>query len=1098
MSEPTPIPLLQAELRQRWQRGDHVRVEQYLEQRPELRSHPEALLDLIYYEIVLREESGETPAPAEYLERFPLFETELRQLFDVHRALGTDWLAAAPTPTEIVAGPAPRVVGRPTPGPAAGPRYEILAELGRGGMGVVHKARQTGLNRLVAVKTILAGVHAGPQELARFKAEAEAVARLQHPNIIQIHAVEEQDDLPCLVLELAEGGSLQRQMESGPQPFARAAGLVEALARAVHYAHQRGVIHRDLKPSNVLLAADGTPKITDFGLAKLLDGQPGPTSTGGLLGTPDYMSPEQAAGKGKQTGPATDVYALGAMLYEMLTGRPPFKGSSVLETLVQVRAQDPTAPGRLRPQCPRDLETVCLKCLEKDPARRYLTAEALADDLRRFLNHEPILARPVSPWRRAAKWARRRPAAAALLAVSVAAALSLLAITAWSAVREGERLARLRSDALTAERAGQRALARQDWAEAKQHFAVALARVGSEPSLQELRATLEDLHEQAGRRLREQQERHRLAQLCRDFLGLSDDVLIHAVDDLSPTQLFFIDPEATQKAAEDSARRALAVVRLDPSARGAWVPDPGLTEPEKAEVAADAYKVLLVLADTVARRSPSGEEACREALRLLDRALEIGPRTRSCVMRRAAILQRLGDEAGAQRERERAAALPIREDLDYFLTGLEHYRQGKLDMARRAFENAIAARPNYFWAHAYLAVCNLRDRKWERGKDHLDVCLVQRPDFSWALLLRGYAQCESGALEAAAIDFRQAERALERAPHAKASYVLCVNRGLLHLKCGKLQEAAADLERAARLFPGQYAARLNLARVYEKMGRAAEAAAQFRDALKLGPPALVLADHHAGRGRDLFLARRYAEAVAACRLALAQQADYPYALGVLAQALLELRRYPEAARAFDLYLARGGTSEGDVYRGRGHARMQLGDYLGAVEDYTRVLHRQPGAEMHARRGWAYFFADAWKPALRDFEAALKLDRDHGDAYTGRALSRVMLGRYREAVADAEQARRRKPSTPEMMHNLACVFAQAAAKAEADPKEPGRRKLAESYRATAVTLVRATLDLVPQGDRARFWREQILPDTALEPLRTYPAFQKLVKELAATP
>jgi WD40 repeat protein/thiol-disulfide isomerase/thioredoxin len=302
--------------------------------------------------------------------------------------------------------------------------YDILEVLGRGGMGVVYKAQQTGLNRLVALKMILAGAHAGPEELARFRTEAESVARLQHPNIVLIHAIGEQNGLPYFALEFVEGGSLQKKLNSTPQEPREAARLVETLARAVHAAHQRGIIHRDLKPANVLLAPDGTPKIADFGLAKQLDDDSAQTRTGQVLGTPSYMAPEQAAGRLKEVGARTDVYALGGILYEALTGRPPFKGATVRDTLEQVLSQEPVPPSRLQPKVPADLETICLKSLQKEGTRRYGTALDLAEDLRRFQDGEPIKARPTPAWERTWKWVRRRPALSALLAVSLLALLA--------------------------------------------------------------------------------------------------------------------------------------------------------------------------------------------------------------------------------------------------------------------------------------------------------------------------------------------------------------------------------------------------------------------------------------------------------------------------------------------------------------------------------------------------------------------------------------------------------------------------------------------------------------------------------------------------
>jgi WD40 repeat protein len=329
------------------------------------------------------------------------------------------------------------------------PGYEILGVLGRGGMGVVYQARQVGLGRLVALKMILAGAHAGPDEVARFRREAEAAARLQHPHIVQIHEIGVHNGLPYFSLEYVEGGSLAQKLT--PVPAREAAQLVETLARTVHAAHQRGIIHRDLKPGNVLLTGDGTPKVADFGLAKRLDDPTGQTASGAILGTPSYMAPEQAGGKHRQIGPAADTYALGAILYDLLTGRPPFKAATSMETVYQVLHEEPVPPCQLQPNLPRDLETICLKCLQKNPAQRYATAQALAEDVHRFLESRPIAARPVGSLGRGWRWCRRNPAVAGLLG---AVALSLLAgagVASYFAVQatnraEEYRLERDRAD----------------------------------------------------------------------------------------------------------------------------------------------------------------------------------------------------------------------------------------------------------------------------------------------------------------------------------------------------------------------------------------------------------------------------------------------------------------------------------------------------------------------------------------------------------------------------------------------------------------------------------------------------------------------------
>jgi serine/threonine protein kinase len=268
----------------------------------------------------------------------------------------------------------------------------LFGEIGRGGMGVVYKARQDGFNRIVALKMILAGDHAGTEDLARFRAEGEAIARLHHPNIVQVYDIGEHEGRPFFSLEYCSAGSLSERIRTQPPSPGEAAALIEVLARAMQAAHVRQIVHRDLKPGNVLIDENGTPKITDFGLAKRLD-EVGRTRSGAIMGTPSYMAPEQASGRAWEVGSSVDIYALGAILYELLTGHPPFEAPTALEILLQVAANEPQPPTDLRPDLPRDLEAICLKCLEKDPKHRYATAGDLADDLQRFCAGEPVLAR---------------------------------------------------------------------------------------------------------------------------------------------------------------------------------------------------------------------------------------------------------------------------------------------------------------------------------------------------------------------------------------------------------------------------------------------------------------------------------------------------------------------------------------------------------------------------------------------------------------------------------------------------------------------------------------------------------------------------------
>jgi serine/threonine protein kinase/predicted Zn-dependent protease len=434
--------------RERWQRGDRRPAEAYLDLYPHFRDDFEFGLELVYGEYLLCAERGETPDLQAYCRRFPAYASRLQLQVEIHQALaapdGTD-----PTQTELASA---GVAGESVPGLAPGSApagYEVLGELGRGGMGVVYRARHIQLNRIVALKMLRSAGPAEANDLARFRTEAEAIARLQHPNIVQVFEIGTHEGGAFLALEFCSGGSLKEALAGTPLAPRPAAALTETLAGAMHAAHQMGVIHRDLKPANILLQELTTedpeytekkakkassssfsvspvvnllPKIADFGLAKKLD-EPGQTVTGLVMGTPSYMPPEQAAGHSKEIGRQADIYALGAILYEALTGRPPFQGATALETLQQVRTQDPVPPTRLQPRTPPDLETICLKCLHKEPVRRYASALELADDLRRFLEERPIQARPPSLAERVCKFTRRNRAlvggTAAVLAVLV-------------------------------------------------------------------------------------------------------------------------------------------------------------------------------------------------------------------------------------------------------------------------------------------------------------------------------------------------------------------------------------------------------------------------------------------------------------------------------------------------------------------------------------------------------------------------------------------------------------------------------------------------------------------------------------------------------
>jgi serine/threonine protein kinase/Tfp pilus assembly protein PilF len=971
------------------------------------------------------------------------------------------------------------------------PGYEILEELGRGGMGVVYKARQERLDRVVALKMIRAGPQADGEQLARFAIEARAVARLEHPNIVQIHEVGEHAGQPYCALEFVNGGSLADRLQGPPLPAPAIAELMETLARAMHHAHEHGIVHRDLKPGNILLTADGVPKVTDFGLAKQLDVESNETHSGVIMGTPSYMAPEQAWGKSSRrpVGPPADLWALGAILYALLTGRPPFRAETGLDTIQQVRCEDPVPPSRLQPRVARDLETICLKCLRKDPQRRYASAAALADDLHRFREGEPILARPVPGWERALKWARRRPALASLVALSV---LLLLAGVGYLEHRR-RHLQTLRTDVQELMLAGQAAFSSKDLRSAQLRLTSARTMIGSEPALADLKAHVEQLLEATDRQLNAERAQRKARQQYQEFGRLRDDALFYGTlfTRFYGTLLPGMETLANQKT-RAAVEQALALFEGVPDAGATPVWLKFSSPAEKADAAAGCCELRMVLAEAEAQPLPGQSRVeqrrqLRHALRILEQAARRGPPTRAYHLRRARYLERLGEDAAACKERQRAGALQPVSAVDHFLLGDEEFRQGKAAEAARHFDRALLLQPEHFWAQYFLAVGYVETGNWRAAKAGLTACLGRRPDFLWLYPLRGFAHGMLNHAEAAAADFA---RALRLRPDAFARYVIHVSRGYLRLQQGKLPPAVRDLERALALLPRQPQAHVLLAAAYREQKQFTRAARQLDAVLALQPPPRVLAHCRAEQGRIRFLEGEYARAVQAFDAALRLQPDLAEVERMRIETMVKLDDWKEVAAACDRYLARHDPVS-DVHLARAQARTHLHDAAGAVEDFSWLLARKPDWSLHAHRGWAYLHCEAWQLALRDFERAVALNPRSGAAHHSRGIALVKLGRYRQGIADAETALRLGPAVPELLYNVACVFAQAAARAEADGGEPNRQALAAGYRDRALALLHKALDQLAQAEqRTAFWQENIQSDRDLDPLRQTPEFQKL--------
>jgi eukaryotic-like serine/threonine-protein kinase len=913
------------------------------------------------------------------------------------------------------------------------PGYEVQTILGRGGMGVVYRARQLQLNRIVALKMLLLGEYANATERKRFLREAMAVARLSHPNIVQVYDLGECSGRPYFTMEFVEGGTLADKLRGTPYPANAAAALVRTLAEAVQVAHEAAIIHRDLKPSNILLMPGGAPKISDFGLAREVDSVASITLGGAYLGTPSYMAPEQAGGKTGDISPKSDVYSLGAILYELLTGRPPFQGETPVDTIRQVLNQEPVPPARLNGRVPRDLQTICLQCLNKDPKRRYGSAAALADDISRFQRSEPIAARPTGIIERTGKWIWRNPALASMLL----AAVVLCAVGVGVAFRfMTERAATIRAAEMDLQEVSE-AEQRSDWTAAAAALDRARVRMqnGTIPSLKE---QLEDDQRDLafGQRL-ESIGLNRMSLVDPIFGGLFDNDAADAAysNEFRQSGLGSIgdDPAAVARRINQSNVRSALIAALDDWAICAGDED---------------HRRWLF---EVARRSDPDPTGWRD-------------RARDPSVGSAAMLTKLAESDGASNQ-------PVR-----LLTALgERLENVGAGSEAIAFLRRVQAQyPDHFWANFILADALRKSGNCAESVRYFQAAIALRPQSTVAIGNLGMALAADNRTEEAADQFREEVRIDPQSSHAHYSL------GLALRKLGRAQEAAAELGESVRLKSDGADHQYNLALALVDEGQLDEATDHFRAAIKLDP---TLADAYYNLGLVMQKEGASAEAIGEFRQAIKlkpNNAPAEYCLG------LALKSEGKLGEAIE-HLSRAtqiDPRDANAHYNLGLALMVAGQNDKAIDQFQTAIRIDPTeAEVHYNLGLALMVTGQNDKAIDQFQAAIALDPSQADVRYNLGLALMATGQRAKAVDQFQAAIELDPSQANVHYNLGLALMATGQKDKAidqfqaaiaiDPKQAdlhynlGVVLMTEGKNDQAVEQFQDVLNIEPNNSRAQY-------------------------------
>ena len=943
-----------------------------------------------------------------------------------------------------------------------GRRYRTRQELGRGGLGRVLLAEDLQLSREVAIKECLPRGVGSKETKRRFLQEARITGQLEHPGIVPVYELGVQsENRPYYCMKLLRGRTLATEImvyhllaAKDPQRPLRLSKLLQVfvdVCNAVGYAHSRGVLHRDLKPQNIMLGDFGEATVVDWGLAKLIntaeqadsipasgealdtsvdpelgltqshDKESGSaTSAGTILGTPAYMSPEQASGKIAKMDQRSDIFALGIVLYEILVGRRPFEGTTRKEIIDNVRKGVATPPRRISRTVPRALQAICLKAMARRSEDRYSSATALGEDISRWQAGEPVTAY-AEPWyQRSWRWLRKHQKTVSMAAAAVLVAAAFLVVRQWS---ESRRVDAVRNETEGLLRGARESYLNDDMEEARIRLTGALARVGDEAKLSNLGAQIEQLLVRVEDRISERQRQQAAVQRLTSFRRLRDQTLFHG------TLFTGTDIPENLKAARSAAQKALALFAVSVDQVSMPVLDPKyFSTQQREEVIAGCRELLLIYASVIGHVPATASTEVRrdhaeQALAILSQLHALGAPTKACHL-----LRRLHLEAIGRRQEAREAAVaeeqtPASNASDLFLTGQIHFfDRGDHETAIRFFSEALRHQPDHFWSHYFLAVCLLELDRPSDALAHLAAAQSHKHRFVWIHVLRGYALGRLKSFDLSEIEFQKA-LAIDAPEYGK--YGIYVNRGGMRIEHGNLDAAIADLRRAIEIRPDGYQAHLNLGEALRRSGEPQQALEHLNQAVELAPrvskcfrargaahldrqqlePALAdfeqaiqleqkssqwLAEIHFERARVLDRLGRPREAVNAYQSTLELSPGHRQARWLQAQALLALGEYDRAMQSLDKYLEPVEAKGIDVeaYRQRGFEQAKRGHHAAAIADYTRSLQQSPGsAETLGRRGWA-LLNHSHEVALRDFEHAIKVQPKNGDLYNGRGYAPV--------------------------------------------------------------------------------------------------------------